>query len=217
MKKYLITLAAAAMMVPASLFAQETASHVKMYGFVRNYFFVDSRATKSLTEDMFFFIPLDQKMVDGKDVNAVSSYNFQAITTRLGFDILGYQIGQTRIDGKIEADFYCLNSSGNTGTLRMRQAYADLLWNGRGQNGTTDLSLRIGQAWHPLAADMAHTIALETGAPFSPFNRSAQIMFGATFNKKVTLNLGLIQQLQYRSNGPDGSTNKYQRHALPEM
>lgn len=217
MKKYLITLAAAAMMAPASLFAQETASHVKMYGFVRNYFFVDSRATKSLTEDMFFFIPLDQKMVDGKDVNAVSSYNFQAITTRLGFDILGYQIGQTRIDGKIEADFYCLNSSGNTGTLRMRQAYADLLWNGRGQNGTTDLSLRIGQAWHPLAADMAHTIALETGAPFSPFNRSAQIMFGATFNKKVTLNLGLLQQLQYRSNGPDGSTNKYQRHALPEM
>ena len=210
--KKLIVFAAALALVPAVLSAQETASHFKLYGFIRNYAFVDSRATKSLTEDMFFFVPLDKKEVNGQDVNAYSSFNFQAITTRLGVDVLGYQFGGTKINGKIEADFYCLNSGGNTGTLRMRQAYVDLLW-----NGDVDYSLRIGQAWHPLAADMAHTIALETGAPFSPFNRSAQIMFGATLDKTVTFNVGLIQQLQYRSAGPNGSTNNYQRHAIPEL
>lgn len=217
MKKNLIALAAALTMIPAGLSAQETASHFKVYGFVRNYAFVDSRATKSLSEDMFFFVPLDKNEVNGQDINAVSSFNYQAITTRLGLDVLGYQFGGTKVNGKIEADFYCLNSGGNTGTLRMRQAYVDLLWDGRGHDGDVDYSLRIGQGWHPLAADMAHTIALETGAPFSPFNRSAQIMFGATLDKSVTLNVGLIQQLQYRSSGPNGGSNLYQRHAVPEV
>ena len=217
MKKIAIALTAALALVPAVLSAQETASHFKIYGFIRNYAFVDSRATKSLTEDMFFFVPLDKNEVNGQDVNAYSSFNFQAITTRIGLDVLGYQFGGTKINGKIEADFYCLNSGGNTGTLRMRQAYVDLLWDKRGHDGDVDYSLRIGQAWHPLAADMAHTIALETAAPFSPFNRSAQIMFGATLDKTVTFNVGLIQQLQYRSAGPNGSTNNYQRHAIPEL
>ena len=216
MKKIAFVLAAALTMAPAGLSAQETASHLKAYGFIRNYAFVDSRATKSLSEDMFFFLPLDEKIVNGQDVNAVPSFNYQAITTRLGLDLVGYQFGGTKINGKIEADFYCMNSSGNTGILRMRQAYVDLLWDNVGGDGL-DYSLRIGQGWHPLAADMAHTIALETGAPFSPFNRSAQIMFGATFNKKFTLNAGLLQQLQYRSSGPDGGSNAYQRHAMPEL
>ena len=217
MKKIAIALTAALAMTPAVLSAQESASHFKAYGFIRNYAFVDTRATKSLSEDMFFFVPLDKNEVNGQDINAVSSFNYQAITTRLGLDVLGYQFGDTKVNGKIEADFYCLNSGGNTGTLRMRQAYVDLLWDGRGHDGDVDYSLRIGQGWHPLAADMAHTIALETGAPFSPFNRSAQIMFGATLDKSVTLNVGLIQQLQYRSSGPNGGSNLYQRHAVPEV
>jgi len=203
-------------MLSSGLFAQELANHFKPYGFIRNYAFVDSRATKSLAEDIYFFLPLDEKIVNGEDVNAVSSYNYQAITTRLGLNITGYAIGDMKINGKIEADFYCLNSSKNVGTFRMRQAYIDLLWDGR-NNGRLDYKLTIGQTWHPLAADMPNCINLETGAPFSPFNRSAQVMFGATLDKKFTANLGLIQQLQYRSNGPAGSSNLYQRHAIPEI
>ena len=143
MKKIILLLAAACTFVLAS--AEDKPYHFKPYGFIRNYAFFNSRATKSLTEDIFFFVPLDEKMVGGNDVNAVSSYNYQAITTRLGLDILGYQVGNTRINGKIEADFYGLNSTGNTGTFRMRQAYVDLLWDGRGENGTTDLSRFYGE------------------------------------------------------------------------
>ena len=218
MKKTILIAASLLVLCSSALNAQDSSKPtLKPYGFFRSYAFFDSRSTKSLTEDMFFFIPLDEKIVGGNDVNAVSSFNYQAITTRLGLDVTGYKVGQTKINGKIETDFYCLNSSGNTGTLRMRQAYVDLLWDGRGEKGTTDMSLRVGQSWHPLAADMAHTISLETAAPFSPFNRSAQLMFNATFNKRTTFTAGLIQQLQYRSNGPQGSTNKYQRHAVPEF
>ena len=194
---------------------EELKAHFKPYGFIRNYAFYDTRATKSLAEDMFFFIPLDRKMAGDNDLNAVGNFGFQAISTRLGLDIKGYRIGSTDIEGKIEADFYCLNSGGNTGTLRMRQAYVKLGWE---PSETFSHTLLIGQTWHPLAADMAHTIALETGAPFTPFNRSAQIMYNANIGKSVTLTAGFIEQLQYRSNGPDGSTNKYQRHAiLPEV
>ena len=92
----------------------------------------------------------------------------------------------------------------------MRQAYAKLFWE---PSEKFSHSLLIGQAWHPIAADLANTIALETGAPFSAFNRSAQIMYNATVGP-VTFAAGFIEQLQYRSIGPDGSTNKYQRHAI---
>ena len=67
MKKIAIALTAALAMTPAVLSAQESASHFKAYGFIRNYAFVDTRATKSLSEDMFFFIPLDEKVVGGED------------------------------------------------------------------------------------------------------------------------------------------------------
>ena len=224
MKKFIVTiLAVSALFSGAGAFAAsdvktEIMYHFKPYGFIRNYAFFDTRATKALSEDIYFFIPQDRNIVLGNDVNAIPNFNYQAITTRLGLDILGYQIGDTKIVGKIEGDFYCLSSGGNVGVFRMRQSYVDLMWDGLGKNENTDLSLRIGQSWHPLAADMAHGINLETGAPFSPFNRSAQVMFNATFNKKVTLTAGILEQFQYRSAGPEGSSNKYQRRALiPEV
>jgi len=207
MKRLVIALAAAALLLPGKASAQELT--FKPYGFVRNYVIVDSRATKSLSEDLYFFLPLEENLVNGTDVNKVSSFNFQAITTRLGVDFSGYKIGGTEIKGKIEADFYCMNSGGNVGTFRMRQAYVDLVWK--------YADLKIGQGWHPMAADMAHGINLETAAPFSPFNRSAQAMLNVRLFKPVTFTFGFLQQLQYRSNGPAGSTNKYQRHAMPEV
>ena len=190
---------------------EEIKAHFKPYGFIRTYGFYDSHATKALTEDLFLFIPLDRNLVNDTDVNAVGNFGYQAITTRLGLDIKGYKFGHTGIEGKIEADFYCLNSGGNVATLRMRQAYVRLNWE---PSEIFSHSLLIGQTWHPLAADLANTIALETGAPFSPFNRSAQLMYTANFGKHVSLSAGFIEQMQYRSNGPDGSTNKYQRRAI---
>ena len=191
--------------------------HFKPYGFIRSYIFVDTRATKSLSEDMFFFLPLDQKMVNDQDINAVTSWNFQAITTRLGLDIKDYQVGGTSIEGKIEGDFYFLAKEGAAASFRMRQAYVKLGWAELGRSGKSSLSLLVGQTWHPMAADMAHGINLETGAPFSPFNRSAQVQFNANLGEHVTLTAAALSHMQYKSNGPQGVTNKYMRHSLPEF
>ena len=191
--------------------------HFKPYGFIRSYIFVDTRATKSLSEDMFFFLPLDQKMVNDQDINAVTSWNFQAITTRLGLDIKDYQVGCTSIEGKIEGDFYFLAKEGAAASFRMRQAYVKLGWAELGRSGKSSLSLLVGQTWHPMAADMAHGINLETGAPFSPFNRSAQVQFNANLGEHVTLTAAALSHMQYKSNGPQGVTNKYMRHSLPEF
>lgn len=215
MKRTLIILAAAALFLPAYPAAAQTEvkAHFKPYGFIRNYAIVDSRKSKSLTEEIFYLYPLDvDYATDGTtDKNAVPDFKYQALTTRLGLDILGYQFGKTRIEGKIEADFYCLNSGGNTPTLRMRQAYTKLYWDNVGK---ADYNLVIGQAWHPMAADMPHGINLETGVPFNPFSRTAQAMFSATFWKKLTFTGGILSQLQYRSTGPAGSTNNYQKYAM---
>lgn len=210
MKKLSILIATGALLLGTVASAQNSEVkeyHFKPYGFFRNYAFFDSRATKSLTEDMFFFLPLDEKMVGGNDVNAVPSYNFQAITTRLGLDVLGYEIDGVKMGGKVEGDFYSLN--GTVGVFRMRQAYMTLGWKSS--------SLLIGQTWHPMAADMANCINLETAAPFSPFNRSAQIQFNQNLGSGFSFTGSLIENMQYISNGPAGKTNKYQRHAIPEI
>ena len=44
--------------------------------------------------------------VKREDLNARSSFRFLALTTRVGLDIKGYQVGRTLFEGKVEADFY---------------------------------------------------------------------------------------------------------------
>lgn len=219
MKRSLIALAAVLLLVPAhSATAQnEVKAHFKPYGFVRNYALFDTRKSAALTEEIFYLYPLDVDYANGEgtqDKNAVPSFKYQALTTRLGLNIVGYEFGKTHIEGKIEADFYCLNSGGNVPTLRMRQAYTKLSWDNLGRKGIVDVNLVVGQTWHPLAADMPNVIDLESGAPFNPFNRSAQVMANVTLWDKLTFTGGIISQLQYRSTGPSGSTNKYQINAM---
>lgn len=225
MKRKLILFAVLSTVFSGTAFSQDktdTKATIKPYGFVRNYAFYDTRETKSGTENLFLYVPLDEKIAGGNDVNAVGNFNFQALTTRVGLNINGYKIGNTAIDGKIESDFYCLDSKGSTATMRLRQAYFTMTWKGLGAKEKTDLMFRMGQAWHPMADEKPYGIDLETGAPFTPFSRTPQALFEASFNKKLTLSAALINQLQYRSAGPAADptksvqTNKYIRHAAPE-
>ncbi len=226
MKRVLIIFAVLATAFSNAAYSQdksETKATVKPYGFVRNFAFYDSRGTKSGTENFFMYVPLDKKIVNGNDLNAVGNYNFQAMTTRVGLNIKDYKIGNTAIDGKIEADFYCLDSKGSTATMRLRQAYFTMMWQGLGSKRKTDIKFKMGQAWHPISEEKPYGVDLETGTPFTPFSRTPQATFEVTFNKKLTLSAALINQLQYRSAGPDADdptksvqTNKYIRHAAPE-
>ena len=118
----------------------EPKNNFKLYGFIRNYFVFDSRESVSGTGDLFYYLPKDVNMKDGIDINDQSSFRYLSLTSRLGVDVSGYQIGNVHFGAKIEGDFYSgLSNSSNasvseyfpgnskisgTATARLRQAYA---------------------------------------------------------------------------------------------
>lgn len=227
MKNRFLALAVVALFAPAAkAFASEPAdasakiekpSHFKFYGFIRNYFAFDSRESKSGTKDLFYYIPKDEALnAKGEDMNANPTFRFLAITSRVGLDVKDYQFGKTKVGAKIETDFYCMN--GNVAVLRLRQAYATLGWDGLGKDGKQSTSLKIGQAWHPIAADQPYVIDLETGTPFNPFSRTPQVMLDHNFSKNFTLTGGFIWQMQYLSSGPNGASDSYIKYGCtPEL
>ena len=166
MKNRFILASLLALGIGSAAFAQEASKpQLKLYGFIRNYFAYDTRESVAGTEDFFYWVPKDESIQNGMDVNAVHSFRFAALTSRVGLDVTGYQVQGWNLGAKIEADFYA-GVSGVTGTatLRLRQAYLTMAKNA--------VSLKIGQAWHPMAADMPDVFSLNTGAPFGPFSRN---------------------------------------------
>ena len=232
-------------LLSASVMAQETATkqqkkeavkshlkqHFKPYGFIRNYFTYDSRESWSGTGDLYNYQPKDENWnqteaeaetsgAPRQDLNAVSTFRFLSLTTRLGLNIVGYKWRGTEFGGKIEADFYA-GLSTKTSTVdskikethavsgvaqfRLRQAYLTLGWDSLPMMKGKDFArvdLTIGQTWHPMAADLCDVIALASGAPFGPFNRSPQLKMDARLGKYVTLTAAGLWQMQYLSISP---------------
>ncbi|MBO4453596.1 MAG: hypothetical protein J5761_00895 [Paludibacteraceae bacterium] len=193
--------------------------HYKLYGFVRNYFTYDSRESWSGTGDLYNYQPKDQKLNEyGDDLNAQSTFRFLSLTTRLGLNIVDYKWRGTEFGGKIEADFYAGLSTKGSGShslsgvaqFRLRQAYLTLGWDSlKMGKDFARVDLTIGQTWHPMAADLCDAIALNSGAPFGPFNRSPQVKMDARLGKYVTLTAAGLWQMQYLSTGPDGQSAEY--------
>ncbi|MGM9767766.1 MAG: hypothetical protein ACI3Z0_04815 [Candidatus Cryptobacteroides sp.] len=240
MKKLTVMLSLAAMMaIPAVNMSAEPAakekkqkielpSNIKFYGFIRNYFAFDTRESKAGTGDLFYYTPLDNNYnANGEDLNAQASFRFLSLTSRLGVDVTGYQFGRTKFGAKIETDFYSGLTSTTTSTkingtaqLRLRQAYVTIGWDDmKTRKGTPiAVTMKIGQAWHPMAADQPHVFSLETGAPFNAFSRTPQVLADANFGKNVTLSAAAIWQMQYMSQGPAGASAEYIKYScIPEM
>ena len=209
MKKIIITVAAA--LTALSALAQESKIEFKPYGFVRTYFAFDSRVSTAGMDDLYYWMPKDVKMVNGEDVNNVSSLRFAALTSRLGLDIKGYEIDGIKINGRFEADFYA-GLTGNTGTaqFRLRQAFVTL--------AKDKWSWKIGQSWHPLGADLPDIFSLESGAPFGPFNRSPLVQYDLKLTDALSMTAAAIWQMQYCSTGPEGVSANYIKYGCtPEL
>lgn len=248
MKKYLLIALCSLLLVP--VWAQEVSKeaqkaekkaavkshlkqHFKPYGFIRNYFTFDSRECIAGTGDLYFYMPKDEAWnqaedeqyisgVERQDLNAVSSFRFLSLTTRVGLNIVDYKWRNTEFSGKIEADFFAgiSNKPGDvkqthavsgTAQFRLRQAYVTLGWDSlkMSDKDFARVDLTIGQTWHPMAADLCDVISLNSGAPFGPFNRSPQVKVDARLGKYVTLTGALLWQMQYNSIGPDGQSAEY--------
>ena len=205
---------ASALLLASSAFAQgpkPSETHFKWYGFIRTYFAYDSRESSSGTEDLYYYMPLDQSIKDGVDMNETSSFRFAALTSRLGLDVTGYEVQGYKIGAKIETDFYSgVSKVTGTAQLRLRQAYVTLAKGSR--------SWKIGQAWHPMAADLPDIFSLESGAPFGPFSRTPQVNFETKFSDAVSLTAAAIWQMQYTSTGPEGAVANYIKYSCtPEI
>ena len=211
-------------------------NHFKFYGFIRNYFVYDSRESVSGTGDLFYYLPKDENIQDGIDVNDTPSFRFLALTSRLGVDVSGYYIGNVHFGAKFEGDFYSgLSNSSNanasvyfpgnskisgTATARLRQAYATVTWKDlpMGKDDKASVGLKIGQAWHPMAADHPHLFSLEVGAPFGPFSRTPLVQMDANLGKNWVVSAAAIWQMQYQSTGPVGASAIYMKYGMtPEM
>ena len=218
----------------------EPKNNFKLYGFIRNYFIFDSRESVSGTGDLFYYLPKDVSMNEAgtEDLNATSSFRFLALTSRLGVDVSGYNIGNVHFGAKIEGDFYSgltatstkgyfpANSKGEgskisgTATARLRQAYATITWKElpMGLNGKASVGLKIGQAWHPMAADHPHLFSLEAGAPFGPFSRTPLVQMDANLGGNWVLSASALWQMQYQSSGPIGGSALYMKYGkTPEV
>ena len=211
-------------------------NHFKFYGFIRNYFVYDSRESVSGTGDLFYYLPKDENIQDGIDVNDTPSFRFLALTSRLGVDVSGYYIGNVHFGAKVEGDFYSgLSNSSNanasvyfpgnskisgTATARLRQAYATITWKDLplGKDDKASVGLKIGQAWHPMAADHPHLFSLEVGAPFGPFSRTPLVQMDANLGNNWVVSAAAIWQMQYQSTGPVGASAIYMKYGMtPEM
>ena len=239
--KFIIICLLSVVLCPISLRAQEVKTdkkeaakshlkqHFKPYGFIRNYFTYDSRESWSGTGDLYNYQPKDELWnqtvaetatsgVPREDLNAVSTFRFLSLTTRIGLNIVDYKWRGMEIGGKIEADFYAglsaktgqSHSLSGVAQLRLRQAYLSLGWDSLPMMQGKDyarVDLTIGQAWHPMAADLCDAIALNSGAPFGPFSRTPQVKMDARLGKYVTLTAAGLWQMQYLSIGPDNITS----------
>ena len=200
--------------------------HFKPYGFIRNYFTYDSRESISGTGDLYNYQPKDENWnqtpeeaavsgVERQDLNAQSTFRFLALTTRVGLNIVDYKWRGMEFSGKIDADFFAglsgtVHKVGGVAQLRLRQAYVTLAWDSlKMGKDFARIDLTIGQTWHPMAADLCDVIALNSGAPFGPFNRSPLVKLDARLGKYITLTAAGLWQTQYMSTGPQGQTGEY--------
>ncbi len=195
-------------------------NHFKFYGFIRNYFAFDTRESMSGTGNLFYYLPKDINMNDaGQDLNAQPSFRFLALTSRAGVDVSGYYMDNVHFGAKIEADFYSgLSGSTGTATMRLRQAYLTITWKDLEKSKINTVGLKVGQAWHPMAADHPHVFSLEVGAPFGPFSRTPQVTMDASLGKNWILTASALWQMQYTSMGPAGASADYMKYGCtPEI
>lgn len=178
--------------------AVEPTSSYKLYGFVRNDLYFNSRQNTEALDGLFNMVP---KPIDldatGKDKNALPNSQMLSISTRLGLDFIGTPILGSKSSAKIECDFAGVKDYYYL--IRLRQAYIKLNWE--------KSELLVGQTWHPMFANLQPiTPALSVATPFQPFNRSPQIRFTQKINKDFSVVAAAAYQMQYTTLGLVGTT-----------
>jgi len=185
--------------------AQET-TKLKVYGFVSNDFFYNSRQNVEMVDGVIQLFPKPIELnTAGVDKNAVAQAEMISVDTRLGIDLTSAPILGAKSSGKIEADFAGFGTSYYV--FRIRQAFMKLNWE--------KTELLVGQTWHPLFGSIVPTtFSANAGGPFQPFNRSPQVRVKESLSKTLSLTAAALYEMQYASQGPAGTSNTYMKNAI---
>ena len=187
-----------------SAFAQEQ-TKVKLYGYVSNDFFYNSRQNVEMVDGVIQLFPKPIELSAGVDKNDVAQAEMLSVNTRLGIDITGAPVLGAKSSGKIEADFAGFGTTYYV--FRIRQAYMKLNWN--------KTELLFGQTWHPLFGSVVPTtFAANGGAPFQPFNRSPQVRLKQNLSSTLSFTAAALYEMQYASQGPANTSNLYMKNAI---
>ncbi len=177
--------------------------HIEIHGFIKSDAWFDSRQVLVSREGLFALFPLDvQYDQNGKDINAQSSFNFSAISTRIGLKFKNFSAFGATASALIEADFTGA-SNATINTLRLRHAYLKLHWERH--------ELLMGQYWHPMFVIEAFplVLSLNTGSPFQPFIRNPQFSYTYFVSKRIQLLLSAISQRDNATGGIVGNSYSY--------
>jgi hypothetical protein len=188
------------------IFAAEPDKTLKIYGYVGNDFFYNSRQNQEMVDGVIMLFPKPVSTNSaGNDVNNASQAEMLSVNSRIGLDITGNNVFGAKSTGKIEADFAGFGTTFYV--LRIRQAYAKLNWD--------KTELVLGQTWHPLFGNVApSTPSANGGAPFQPFNRSPQLRLKYNLTKTLSVTGAALYEMQYASQGPLGTSNVYLKNAI---
>ena len=79
-------------------------------------------------------------------------------------------------------------------------------------------TLKVGQSWHTMAADIPDVISLNTGAPFGAFSRTPMAQLDSKFSDNWSNTFALSWQQQFPSCGPEGASTNYVKYCgIPEV
>lgn len=189
-----------------NIHASEPNIDYKLYGYVRNDFYINSRINEQGLDGLFNMIPKPIELNSfNEDINAVPNAEMLSVATRLGLDFSNSQAFGAKTSAKIELDFAGISSSYYL--IRLRQAYMKLNWK--------NTELLIGQTWHPMFGNVFPSIlSLNAGNPFQAFNRSPQIRIKQNISPNSYFTLAANYQMQYLSKGPLGSSASYIKNAI---
>jgi hypothetical protein len=189
MKNYLLLLLAMLTFVVAKAQSDDAVT-LDFYGFVRVDAYMDTYKGVDAGHDMFYLLPV-YKNVGGVEVNKQISSHITPIASRLGVRATFPEILNAKVNGILETDF-AGNLKSDPTMFRILHAYSQFVWE--------KSSLVLGQTWHPFFAGSCapNVTGINTGAPFSPFNRSPLIRYNKKYGS-LTLSGTALSEIQYAS------------------
>ncbi|WP_372640317.1 hypothetical protein [Ancylomarina sp.] len=209
--RYLICMVAL-ILTGISAKAQEKKVSVKLSGFVAAESYFDTRKTVNSRECAILLYPANKSFdSEGNDLNDRSEFFMTTVQSRLRATVAGFEAFGAQGSAVIEGDFVG-TSNDKTGLFRLRHAFIKLDWEKD--------QLIAGKFWHPMFVPSAYPHVLHWGAglPFGLLNRAPQLRYTRKLNTNTTLSFTALSEMDFKSTGPDGASEKYaQQASIPEF